>query len=128
MPKFSKETMQVEDPGPVLVHEGEAAGYVCNFLEFRADIDATPLMKGLPDDRCQCEHWGYVLNGKLTFRYADHEETIEAGEAFYASPGHIPISHEPGTQYVQWSPADDIHKVAEVMQKNMAAMQAGAPS
>ena len=42
-----------------------------NFVSFREDIDATPLYKGLPDDRCQCPHWGYVLSGAVTFRYAD---------------------------------------------------------
>jgi hypothetical protein len=30
-----------------------------DFLTFREDFDATPLLKGLPDDQCQCPHWGY---------------------------------------------------------------------
>ena len=55
------------------------------------DIDATPLLKGLPDDRCQCPHWGYVIKGRLTFRFADHEEVFEAGDAFYLPPGHVPL-------------------------------------
>jgi ethanolamine utilization protein EutQ (cupin superfamily) len=46
-------------------------------------------MKGLPDDRCQCPHWGYVVNGRLTFRYADREEISEAGDVFYTPPGHV---------------------------------------
>lgn len=25
--------------------------------------------KGLPDDRCQCRHWGVVIKGQVTFRY-----------------------------------------------------------
>ena len=41
-----------------------------NFVTFREDIDHTPLLRGLPDDRCQCPHWGYVINGRLTFRRA----------------------------------------------------------
>jgi hypothetical protein len=126
MPKFSKDAMQVEDPGPLRVHEGEAGGYICNFLQFHVDVDATPLLKGMPDDRCQCEHWGYVIKGRLTFRYPDHDETVEAGEAFYCRPGHIPVGNEPGTEYVQWSPAEDIRRVAEVMKANMERMHAGA--
>jgi hypothetical protein len=40
-----------------------------------------PLLKGLPDDRCQCPHWGFLFKGKIVVRYADHEETINAGQA-----------------------------------------------
>jgi hypothetical protein len=42
-----------------------------SFTSLLEDIDATPFMKGLPDDRCQCPHWGYVFKGKMTARYAD---------------------------------------------------------
>jgi hypothetical protein len=123
MAKVSKETAQVEDPGPVLVHEQEVEGYVCDFLHFRQDIDMTPLLHGLPGDRCQCPHWGYVIKGQMTFRYADHEETIRAGEAFYAPPGHAPVGNAPGTEYVQWSPAVELAPVSEAIQRNLAAMQ-----
>ena len=30
--------------------------------------DFTPVLKGLPDDLCQCPHWGYILSGSLTIR------------------------------------------------------------
>ena len=33
----------------------------------REDVDASPLLRGLPDDRCPCPHWGYVFTGRLTF-------------------------------------------------------------
>ena len=98
-------------------------GYTVNFTEFHEDIDATPLMRGLPDDRCQCPHWGYVVSGKLTFRYADHEEVFEAGDAFYTPPGHVPVKHEPGTDVVVFSPADELRKTEAVMMKNMQALQ-----
>jgi quercetin dioxygenase-like cupin family protein len=45
------------------------------------------LLKGLPDDRCQCPHWGYVFKGKMTARYADRDEVYEAGDAFYTPVG-----------------------------------------
>ena len=63
-----------------------------NFVTFREDIDATPLLKGLPDDRCQCPHWGYVVKGRMTMRFGDREEVFEAGDAFYAPPGHVPVA------------------------------------
>ena len=88
------------------------------------DIDGTPLLKGLPDDRCQCPHWGYVVKGRMTFRYADRDEVYEAGEAFYTPPGHAPVKHEPGTEIVMFSPADELRKTEAVMTQNMQAMHA----
>jgi hypothetical protein len=122
MPKFSKETLEGHDYGPVLDHHAEVDGYTVNITAFHQDIDATPLMKGLPDDRCHCPHWGYVIRGQLTFRYADHDEVLEAGDAFYLPPGHIPVV-QAGTAYVQFSPSEDLRAVSETMARNMQAMQ-----
>ena len=127
MPKASKatasESMQVE--GYEGHYENFDGGYTVAFETYTEDSDAAELFKGLPDDRCQCPHWGYVVSGRLTFRYADHEEVFEAGDAFYTPPGHIPVKHEPGTEIVTFSPAEDLEKTEAVMMKNMQAMQAG---
>jgi hypothetical protein len=127
MPKVSKETATGGgDYGPVTDRSEDLDGYTVNFVTFHEDIDATPLMKGLPDDRCQSPHWGYVLSGRINFRFADHEETIEAGDAFYLPPGHVPFSHEPGTEIVQFSPTDELQATEEAIQRNMQAMQGAA--
>ena len=112
------------DYGPVSDRNEDVGGYTVNFVTFHEDIDATPLLKGLPDDRCQCPHWGYVIKGRLKFRFADHEETIEAGDAFYLPPGHVPFSHEPGTEIVQWSPTEQLNQTDAAIMKNMQALQA----
>lgn len=126
MSKVSKGTAtQGGDYGQVVDRADQLDGYAVSFVEFRENIDATPLLKGLPDDRCQCPHWGYVLGGRVTFTYADHEEVLEAGDAFYTPPGHIPVKHKPGTEMVMFSPADELHKTEAVMMKNMQAMRAG---
>jgi len=126
MPKVSKESAtQGGDFGPVTDRSDQLEGYSVNFTSFRENVDGTTLLKGLPDDRCQCPHWGYVLTGRATFRYADHEEVFDAGDAFYTPPGHIPVSHEPGTELVMFSPAEELKKTEDVMMKNMQAMQAG---
>jgi hypothetical protein len=125
MPKVSKQSAtDGGDYGPVLERAGDLDGYTVNFLEFREDIDATPLLKGLPNDQCHCEHWGYVLKGRLTFRVGDHEEVFEAGDAFYLAPGHIPIGNEPGSEYMQFSPSQELAEVSATIMKNMQAMQA----
>ena len=93
MPKVSKDSAaHAEVHGPVEVHHEDVHGYSIDFVSFGQDVDATPLMKGLPGDRCPCPHWGYVLKGRLTFRFADHDEVVEAGDAFYLPPGHIPTA------------------------------------
>jgi mannose-6-phosphate isomerase-like protein (cupin superfamily) len=127
MPKVSKESAaQVEQHGPVEDRHEDLDGYTVNFVSFREDIDATPLLRGLPDDSCRCPHWGYVLKGRLTFRFADHEEVFEAGDAFYLPPGHVP-SAEAGSEYLQFSPSEELRVVAAAMMRNMQEMQgAGA--
>jgi len=124
MPKVSKKSAtKGGDHGAVVDQADDLEGYAVNFVEFRQDIDATPLLKGLPDDRCQCPHWGYIIKGKITMRFANREEVYEAGDAFFSPPGHVPVRHEPGIQIVQFSPAGDMRKTEEVLMRNMKAMQ-----
>src|SRR4029077_12762298 len=126
MPKVSKESAaHVEFHGPVEDRHEDIEGYTINFLSFGVDIDGTPLMKGLPGDRCNCPHWGYVLKGRLTYRFEDHDEIVEAGDAFYLPPGHIPTA-EAGSEYVQFSPSEELRVVADAMNANMQAMMQGA--
>ena len=124
MPKISKDTAtQGGDYGAVVDRYEELEGYRVGFTNFKQDIDGTPLMKGLPDDRCQCPHWGYVISGRVTFRFGDRDEVYEAGDAFYTPPGHIPVKHQPGSEIVMFSPAEQLRETEAVMMKNMQAMQ-----
>ena len=86
--------------------------------------DTAPTFKGLPDDRCQCPHWGYVLKGRMRIRYPDREEVIEAGDAYYMEPGHLPLFEE-DTEVLEFSPKGEYHKTMEVAERNFSAMQAG---
>ena len=126
MPKVSKETAEMQDHGPVAEWSQDVDSYTINIVRFKQDIDATPLLKGLPGDRCHSPHWGYVLKGRLTYRVDDHEEVFEAGDAFYLPPGHIPIGNEPDTELVQFSPAEELREVSARIMENMQAMQASA--
>ena len=122
MPKVSKATAQIDDHGIVEDAHEDIDGYTVNFVTFRQDIDGTPLLKGLPDDKCQCPHWGYVLKGRFTYRFADHDEVFEAGDAFYLPPGHIPFA-DAGSEVGQFSPTEELLVVEDAMMKNMQAMQ-----
>jgi len=122
MPKASRETAsRVEDAGVMEGRYEELGGYTVGFESFREDADATPLFKGLPDDRCQSPHWGYVVRGRITFRYADHDEVYETGDAYYAPPGHIPVITA-GTEIIEFSPTDEYARTMEVLERNLAAM------
>jgi hypothetical protein len=59
-----------------------------------------------------------VFKGRLTIRYGDHEETAEAGEAFFMSPGHAPAA-EAGTEFVQFSPAADLAATTDAIKEAM---------
>lgn len=125
MPKVSRESAaNVDQHGPVEDRHEDIDDYTVNFVTMSATIDATPLFKGLPDDRCSCPHWGYVFKGRITYRFADHEEVFEAGDAFYIPAGHSPIVEE-GTEFVQFSPSGELKTVSDVMMKNAQALGMG---
>ena len=80
-------------------------GFTVNFVTIRRDHDLAPMLASLPGGMCQCPHWGVMTKGRMTVRYAGHEEVFEAGDAFYMPPGHAPAA-EAGTEFVQFSPTD----------------------
>jgi hypothetical protein len=97
--------------------------YTVAFETFKRDADPAPLFAGLPDDRCQCEHWGVVLEGQLTFRWSDREETYVAGDAYYAAPGHLPLVTA-GTSIVEFSPSAELERTMAVVEGNLAGSEA----
>jgi hypothetical protein len=124
MPRFSKDSAaEHQDHGPVEEWSQVIDGYSINFVSFKADIDSTPMLKGLPDDRCPCPHCGYVFKGRVTYTFEDREEVHEAGDAFYVPAGHLQRA-DAGTEYLQFSPADELRTVSETIMKNMQQMHA----
>ena len=124
MPKASKATTSesVSVEGYEGHFENFDGGYTVGFETYTADADLAPLFKGLPDDRCQAPHWGYVIKGKLKFTFADgREETYETGDAYYAPPGHTPHLYA-GSEVVEFSPTQELAATMEVVEKNMEAM------
>ncbi|MGZ4848276.1 MAG: cupin domain-containing protein [Halobacteriota archaeon] len=89
---------------------------------FYKDVDVTPYLKGLPDDRDPIPHWGYLLKGRFRAIYQDREEVVNAGDVFYLEPGRTMI-FEAGTEYVVFGPEEEIKKLAPIVARNAAAMQ-----
>ena len=122
MPKASKSTASdsVELEGYEGHFEDFDGGYTVGFETYTADADLTPMFAGLPDDRCQSPHWGYVIKGRLTFETPSGDETFEAGDAYYVGPGHTPVLFA-GTEVVEFSPTGQLQQTMAVVEKNMAA-------
>lgn len=108
--------------GGVVIRLAEWGEMSVGLGTFPAGTDTEPIFKGLPDDRCQSPHWGYVLKGRVRIRYPDREEVIEAGDVFYMEPGHTTVFEE-DTDLVEFSPKGEYQKTLEVAQRNVAAMQ-----
>jgi hypothetical protein len=127
MPKASKTTAQetVVVDGFEAHYERFGGGYTVAFEMYSVDVDAGEFFRGLPDDRCQCPHWGYVLAGRIDFAFADRTESYRAGDAYYAPPGHTPICYA-GTELIEFSPTDVHDETSAVIVANMHAAGIGA--
>ncbi len=102
----------MEAPG-TKVHNGKLGGMAVGYLELPAGTDFTPLFKGLPDDACQCPHWGYVIKGAVHVKYTDGtEEVTSAGAVFYWPAGHTGWVEE-DTVLIDFSPEEEYKILSE---------------
>jgi len=119
VPKVSKQSATtVKDFGVAEDRSADVDGYTINFVTIRESHDLAPMLKGLPGGNCSCPHWGYILKGRVIVRYDDHEEVLEAGDAFYMPPGHAPEATA-GTELIQISPAAELAEVEAALMKSM---------
>jgi hypothetical protein len=90
-------------------------------IRFPKGADATPLLKGLPQDLCQCPHWGTVLKGSIHVRYGDGtEETVTAGDVYYWPPGHT-VWVDEDYEAVEFSPSGPMGKVIDHLKSRLGA-------
>ncbi len=122
MPSVSRNTAatKVTWEGVDIDHADLEGGYAVCFEQHTADADLAPLFRGLPGDRAQLPRWGYVITGRISFRFGDREETFEAGEAYYVAPGHTPRYHA-GTEIVEFSPTALLDETIPVVLRNLDA-------
>ena len=81
--------------------------------------DETPF-KGLPDNRCQCDHWGYLFKGSFRVSYKDGspDEVVRAGEAYHLRPGHFLQTLEP-VELLEISPVAEHDRTMATIARNM---------
>lgn len=113
------------DLGGVVIRSGEWGGMNVGLESFPAGTDTEPIFSDLPDGRCQCPHWGYVVSGRFRVRYADRVETMQAGDVYFLPPGHLPIFDE-DTEIVEFSPQHEYNATMETVAQTLARM--GTPA
>ncbi|MBI4302482.1 MAG: cupin domain-containing protein [Chloroflexi bacterium] len=106
----------VEDTPEFVSRQAEWGDMNIALEKVQAGMDATELFKSLPGGRCQVPHWGYLLKGRARIKYADREEIIQGGDAYYMAPGHIPIIEEE-SEFVEFSPKGEYQKTMEALAK-----------
>jgi hypothetical protein len=98
--------------GGVEFRKQSAGNMSIAFVRAQKGTDLRPALKGLPDDLCQCPHWGYVLKGKVRMHTKSGQHDYDAGQAFYWSPGHAPEILE-DAEYVDFSPTAELDAVVD---------------
>jgi hypothetical protein len=106
---------------------GEYEGRQIDAGEIRIAFESMPanfppdesLFQGLPNDRCQCDHWGYVFKGSFRVTYKDGlEEIIRTGEAYHLRPGHFVQTIEP-VELLELSPVAEHDRTMATIARNM---------
>jgi hypothetical protein len=120
--KQRKEQLPIALELPVAKFQvGEWGDTAVAYVQLSAGADASPLLAGLPNDKCPCPHWGYVLDGAVYVSYADgKEEVCRAGELFYWPSGHT-VRVDEDTSFVEFSPKRELKDVYDHIGRKVSA-------
>jgi hypothetical protein len=109
----------LDDSGTVL-RMTEAGDMTVELDVLEPNLNVDHLFEGLPDDCCQAEHWGYVIEGEIRYEMHEGDDVVAvAGDAYYVPPGHRPHSGTKGAKVVEFSKTEDMAKTMEVVERNM---------
>ena len=110
---------------------GEYEGRSVDSGDFRIAFESMPAhfppdespFTGLPGDRCQCDHWGYLFEGAFRVTYTDGtaDEVVHAGEAYHLRPGHFVQTLKP-VQLIELSPVEEHNRTMAAVTRNMGAV------
>ena len=113
---------------------GEYEGHSFDSGDFRIAFESMPAQfppdespfKGLPGDRCQCDHWGYLFEGSFRVTYTDggEDEIVRAGEAYHVRPGHFVQTLEQ-VELLELSPVAEHDRTMATLARNMGAVITG---
>lgn len=84
------------DQGDLVTRYTEWGEMGVRYARLPAGTDMTPVLQGLPGDRCPSDHWGIVLEGSITLVHEDGAKEISrAGDVYHWPAGHTAFTDEP---------------------------------
>ena len=108
------------DAGGVCIQAADWADLNVARIRLPKGADATLLLEGLPQNLCQCPHWGTVVKGSIHVRYADgHEETVRAGEVYHWPAGHT-VRVDEDYEAIEFSPSQAMCEVIDHLNSKLA--------
>jgi hypothetical protein len=119
----SKDELEATVMGEYEARSVDAGGLRIAFESMPSQFppDESPF-KGLPDDRCQCDHWGYLFKGSFRVTYHDEpDELVRAGEAYHLRPGHFVQTLEP-VELMELSPVEEHDRTMAVVARNIGVV------
>jgi hypothetical protein len=125
MPTVSKHSTESVNQYPVATDRfSDLDGFTASFVDITETHSLAPNLARLPGGHCDSPHWGNLFRGRMIAHYDDRDEVIEEGQAFYMPPGHVPEAHA-GTEFVLFSPTDQLRATEEAMARGMPAAGSG---
>lgn len=84
------------EQGELVTRYVEWGEMAVRYARLPAGTDMSPVLAGLPGDRCPSPHWGVVLEGSIHLEHADGtSEKAHAGQAYHWPAGHTAWTDEP---------------------------------
>jgi hypothetical protein len=121
MPSASHDQIELREIAPGYSSRfTDWGGITVAFEKAHAGQDASAMVRGLPDDRCQAPHWGFLFSGKIVVHFDDHTETIEGGQAYYIAPGHA-IEFLEDSEALEFTPTAALEQTFAAIRRNSAA-------
>lgn len=115
-------THELEGPG-VAIRRADSGGLATCLIRLRAGSRTDPLFAGLPEDCCQCAHWGYIISGTMRVHSADGSRDYAAGETYYWAAGHN-LEAVTDAEYLEITRSEEY----DHLMKHCRAVMAGGPS
>ena len=120
MPSASHDDLPLQEVVPGYSSRfADWGGITVAFEKAHAGQDASSMVEDLPGGRCQAPHWGYLFSGKIVVHYADRDETIEGGQAYYIEPGHN-IEFLEDSDALEFTPTAELEKTFDAARRKAA--------
>jgi hypothetical protein len=120
--RAAAEELELElQAGDLRLRYAEWGPMAVRHAEVPAGTDMSPVLEGLPDDRCPSPHWGIVMRGSIHLRHADgSEETTRAGQLYYWPGGHTAWTDE-DAEFVEFGPIEPMRQFGRHAKQKVGA-------